>query len=293
MDQIANDLDSILTKELIELLYQGILKRDPDPSGLYSKVERLEGHPTLKTVFAIVRGFVLSPENIGADWIKGSGLLPPPEAGIPVSHIVSIGTHCATAQFLKLAGVKKYSGPFDWIFSNLSMVADCLENDFEDFLNREYYVPVLPDQKGFADHSLYKARYGIGSIFNHSNPLLPEVYEYTVRCVKRFRRMLTSDGRKVLFCLSDRRDTEGQFTRLHQHLDERYSGCELFIVKVEAPSVDGTHGLRVLNQIGAHRLFSMTPTARCGPLSFPNGFDDLVVRRLLATLPLDLASAPD
>jgi hypothetical protein len=130
-------------------------------------------------------------------------------------------------------------------------------------------------------------------MFNHADPTQPDVYEYLTRCVERFRRMLGSSGRKILFSLSEKADVESQFYRIHRHLDQKYTGCELLVVKIEEPSSDGTHGLRLLEQAGSHRLFGMSPTSKCGPLSFYSKFDDLIILRLLGSLPLSLAVAPD
>ena len=286
-------------EELVGLLYRGILKRAPD-QGLAGHCATLGLAPSLEAVIAQIREFIIGPENSHANWINAATLLPPLAAEPPVAHIVSIGSHCAASQFLKTFSLKRYSGPFDWIFSSLGMVADCLENDFVDFLNRDFYAPIPPHQRmgadlNFCNHTLYQERHGIISMFNHSDPLEPQAHANLVRCVQRFQRMLASSGRKVLFNLETRGDnqTAEHFRRLTSLLDQRYTGCELLIVKVENPGTDGTHGLTLLDRAGAHRLYSMVPTAPCGPVAFTSRYDDLVINRLLNAMPLNLAPAPD
>lgn len=300
MDYATVDHDTSLIEDLVRLLYQGILKRDADLLGLAGHSNALASDASLEAVVAKIRSFIAGQENVSAKWVKGAALLPAAASGTPVSHIASIGSHCVASQFLKNLGLKRYSGPFDWIFSSLPMVVDCLETDFADFLNRDFYVPIPMHQRmgadlNFCDHRLYKERYGIVSMFNHSDPMEPQVYDYLVRCVARFRRMLVSNGRKVLFALETRGDdqTPEHFFRLSRLLDERYAGCELLLVKVEKPGTDGTHGLSLVNQAGAHRHYSFVPTSNCGPLAFASRFDDLVINRLLSSLPAQLAKAPD
>ncbi|WP_083764785.1 DUF1796 family putative cysteine peptidase [Sodalis glossinidius] len=36
--------------------------------------------------------------------------------GLPISHVVSLGSHCLAASILKKYGLKKASFPFDWFF---------------------------------------------------------------------------------------------------------------------------------------------------------------------------------
>ena len=82
------------------------------------------------------------------------------------------------------------SYPFDWIFSNLNMVNDCIENDFVDFLDKKQYIDIGSNSK--CGHIKYHA-----GLFNHKNPLKNnEDYFYYERCVNRFRQLIKSQESK-------------------------------------------------------------------------------------------------
>lgn len=50
-----------------------------------------------------------------------------------IKNVCSLGTFCLTSMIIKNCGLKKESYLFDWIFSNVDIVIDCLKNDFKDF----------------------------------------------------------------------------------------------------------------------------------------------------------------
>lgn len=83
------------------------------------------------------------------------------------------------------------SYPFDWIFSNLDMIIDCIEDKFEKFLNRSLYIDINSDNG--CGHSIYHK-----TLFFHKNPLVKnEDYSYYERCVDRFKILLDCDKNKL------------------------------------------------------------------------------------------------
>ena len=78
----------------------------------------------------------------------------------------SLGGICHSAQLLKRNGLKKCSYPFDWIFSSISMIIDCLEDDFKKFLDKSMYTSKSESTCG---HNVYGK-----SMFPHHNPLNSE-----------------------------------------------------------------------------------------------------------------------
>ena len=59
--------------------------------------------------------------------------------------IFSVGHRCTTASLIKIMKMKFESYPFDWVVSKLSSVQYFLENDFENFLNKENYTQIESD----------------------------------------------------------------------------------------------------------------------------------------------------
>jgi hypothetical protein len=62
-------------------------------------------------------------------------------------EFISIGPYCETAILLKKYNYRNSSYPFDWIFSSLECVKNCLEDNFITFLDKNNYI------KGTNDYS--------------------------------------------------------------------------------------------------------------------------------------------
>lgn len=108
--------------------------------------------------------------------------------------IVSVGTFCAAAAHLREAGLRDAAYPFDWLFSNPAFAADCIEDDFATFLDRQYLQKVEGQRK--CRHEFYQERYpmGDGAIFNHHDPSSEPDYSHFQRTIERFRAVLTARG---------------------------------------------------------------------------------------------------
>tara|TARA_B100000575_G_C23142114_1_gene665012 strand:+ start:5469 stop:6107 length:639 start_codon:yes stop_codon:yes gene_type:complete len=113
---------------------------------------------------------------------------------VNINYVISLGKQCHTAQFLKDNKLKNCSYPFDWIFSwhetinygKNHIIVDCLLNNFETFLNKNYYK----------DNGKSHEKYG-KNIFLHKNPLEPSIYEYYKRCVDRLYILLKKKEHKM------------------------------------------------------------------------------------------------
>ena len=108
------------------------------------------------------------------------------------NYICSLGPACATAGFIKMNQLKSCSYPFDWVFSSLDIVKDCLNDDFYTFLKKKYYRPIL-NETDKCGHKKYGEK-----MFQHRNPYgKEEDYQYYVRCVERFRKLLNTSESKL------------------------------------------------------------------------------------------------
>lgn len=113
-----------------------------------------------------------------------------------INHICSLGTLCHSASLLKKNNLKKESYPFDWIFTDLNLIKDCLKNDFKEFLNKENYLEA-------ENNKCFNIFYNKSvPIFNHHNPLtVLDDYDYFVRCVNRFKKILKSQKKKLFIIM--------------------------------------------------------------------------------------------
>ena len=120
-----------------------------------------------------------------------------------IKYTCSLGNECHTAQILKRNKLKLCSYPFDWIFSSCDNIIHCIENDFTIFLNKSYYTNIQDkesDKK--CGHSYYNKQ-----LFNHHNPLKYENdYNYFIRCVERFKKLLKYQDHKLFIIMNRNMD---------------------------------------------------------------------------------------
>ena len=113
---------------------------------------------------------------------------------LEINYTCSLGSLCHSSQILKRNNYKKCSYPFDWIFSNYDIIINCLEDDFNIFLDKSYYNIISETQCG---HSKYSY-----NMWWHHNPLINvNNYNYYVRCVDRFRDLLKKQEHKLFITI--------------------------------------------------------------------------------------------
>ena len=109
-------------------------------------------------------------------------------------NVCGLGALCHTARFMQRIHVKKTSYPFDWVWTDDTIIVDALEDDFKKFLDKSYYIePADKYSDRMCGHSEYHE-----SFFFHKNPRNEDDYQYYQRCVDRFRTMV-KDGESKLF----------------------------------------------------------------------------------------------
>ena len=129
------------------------------------------------------------------------------------STYISFGYRCSSAGILKKLQLKQESYPFDWLISTLSVVTDCITNDFCEFLKTENYVrrhtktyEMSTSKEGFVcdEHILFNRYYQPSHMLNETNTYQyqlamnhrditnPEDYQYLQRCVERFKELSES-----------------------------------------------------------------------------------------------------
>lgn len=108
-------------------------------------------------------------------------------------NIISLGNNCITSQYLKLAKLKNTSYPFDWIFSSIDIIKDCIEDDFNKFLDTTLMTTLVKKRSG---HETYHRQ-----MFNHRQPSKnKEDLKYYQRCCDRFKKLFKSD-QEITFVL--------------------------------------------------------------------------------------------
>ena len=95
---------------------------------------------------------------------------------------ISVGPLCISAASMNRTGHRQASYPFDWIFSDLDMVKDCIETKFEHFLNRDNIVRTHSDRST----NTHYQHHCVHNIFNHHDLTLPHVHLMYVKRCERF-----------------------------------------------------------------------------------------------------------
>lgn len=289
---------SELTTVIVDALYRGILGRPPEREALESTGEWLESHGVAQGLAGLVESFVASPEFRGR--VNATGFLSePPAPHWPdrpaYRHAVSLGSNCYASQMLKGQALKRYSGPFDWVFSSVPMVEHCLRDDFRTLLDRAQMeaLPEQPHKPGLerSEHAFYRDRFGVPRMFNHHDMTLDADYGYLRRCVERVRGVLRRDEPTLyLLVLRDRPDCLAEVLSLGAALRETAPHADLLAVDVTAPArAPLSFGMQALHESEGRLVMRYVPRSQMHPLQFDDPFDDMLMHRLVRSFRFDLA----
>jgi hypothetical protein len=196
--------------------------------------------------------------------------------------VISLGSHCYTSWLLKQAGIKSYSTPFDWLFSNPGMISHCLRDDFKTFLDRSYYRSTPFDERvaphaNQCDHLYYLERFGIKFVFNHRDPTTEQDYAYFQRAVARFRECAKGSEPVTLLCtLRDSEDIENQFFDLQSATMEYFSSGRLVVAGIRESDV-AVPSYSIDSSGRFSRLIRFVSTSPWLDLRFQNEFDDMAL----------------
>ena len=140
---------------------------------------------------------------------------------------MSLGTWCMASQYLKHAGIKKESYPFDWILTTFDITSDCIETEFSEFLNKDHMIYKCVSKYPQVDHKFYNI-----NMFLHHDPLNNEKdYKYFQRCVQRFQNMYKKKDKNIMFfSIFHHRPTRREINRILRYLEIRFKNFLLLIV---------------------------------------------------------------
>jgi hypothetical protein len=204
-----------------------------------------------------------------------------------LNYTASLGTHCYSAWLLDRVGARKYAGPFDWLFSDLGMIAHCIEDNFRLFLDPTKYV--ILDEHGHCGHSFYGPRFDRSVIFNHHDMMQAKDYSHFVRAVERFRRLLSSKGAKIFLCVSvPSRATDERIRALSNAISARTTDAQILIVSVQSNTASRTK-MADSRRIGIAKIFDFWATSdMMNGLSFRSDADNRAIACLFDPFQFDI-----
>jgi hypothetical protein len=290
-------------RHLVRDLYRAILGREPDSDGARAYESLIRKIGPERAIPKMLKAFLRSAEyRERADALavshinttlalQGDRLI----NGRPVGHLVSLGSFCLPSLIFRDNGLRRYSLPFDWIFSTPQMVRDCLADDFAMFLDRRHYRSISHQRKDpGAEHEFYRERYGLPGLFAHRDPTQEPDYLYLTRCVTRFRQLLRSEDAKS-FVLIGRanHDLANEFPRLLEALGRATTNFALLCIELLDPTEPGLSALVPVARTGDHALYRFTPSSYNAEGGFlPDKLDEWTLLRLVYRYKLDLKDSP-
>ncbi|RKP47741.1 DUF1796 family putative cysteine peptidase [Pararobbsia silviterrae] len=206
--EVASSEHERLARAGLRAAYLGILGREPDAPGFKDNLRQFADASFEDGMTRIVNGFVQSPEALPILMSHVVHHMRPEAARHRVSkgptyhHAVSLGFNCMPSRVFKQYGLKRYSLPFDWIFSGPRAVDHMIRDDFGEMMSPRHYVPIPVEARGssnlgICDHRFYLDAFGVKDMFNHHDPSKAEDRGYLGRCVYRFKKLYELDEPKL------------------------------------------------------------------------------------------------
>lgn len=135
---------------------------------------------------------------------------------ILANYVVSLGSCCHTATFLKTEKLKLCSFPFDWIFCGPKINYEILTDNFKTFLDSSLYTKLAEHRSG---HKVYGHRF-----FNHKDPKTIADYEYYKRCIARLYEVINQVEHKV-FIITNVMDRGARQVIKEEEIEYTYKLC--------------------------------------------------------------------
>lgn len=209
-----------------------------------------------------------------------------------IEHVISLGNHCLPAIIMKKYGLKKYSTPFDWIFSSPEMVIDCLNDNFTTFMNPIYLKSITQSRKNNdnepgTSHLLYENKYNLSEIFAHRDITNDNDYSYFVRAIERFNSILRKDDGKIFIMISrPEQMLEKNFSDLACLLNKKTSNFAFYAFQLIQPTRTENKtfaSLKMTKSKDSSFLYELTPSVDEGSTGrFDNHLDEAMIISLLS-----------
>ncbi len=271
-------------------LFGGVLKREPGSGDVHHDGDYLRQHDPATAIRSLTTILTDSTEFRRRQQLEvGLSFIPDQQddASRFPGGVISMGTHCYTGKLLQKAGLKAFSTPFDWLFTKAGMIAHCIEDDFATFLDPAHHRSLASDNElGSADHTLYRDRFDLPSIFNHRDPNPADSRGYYQRGVERFRRL--QHGGKPFLCVMATPEwltSVADFSHLADTLSRLVPMASLACIRVHSPQPDVLRaGYELVAQHGTHRAFDYRAFSHLRQLDFDSQLDNVALLALLARL---------
>lgn len=285
----------------VEGLYRTILRREADADGIASGTLALESSPDRDSAAVnLVESLLGSDEYFSRSGSTTETMLrivAPKEGrlinGMPVKHVISLGTHCLASSILQRFGLRRYSLPFDWMFTCPPSVEHCLKDEFRIFLDRRHYESItnrLTKEPG-AQHKFYLKKYNVRDMITHRDPTENDVdYAYLKRTVSRFYNVMSLPDSKLFVMLArPHQRAHRMFSRLSKILGRLTVNSAFICIQMRAPTMrKGMRAMRLMRERNGDALYEFTPSSEEHGVMFHDQMDDLSVIQVIRQYQISL-----
>ena len=195
---------------------------------------------------------------------------------LKINYTCSLGPFCHSSQILKRNNLKLCSYPFDWIFSNCDNIIHCIEDNFNIFLDKSYYINKSQSQCG---HSKYN-----NHMFNHHNPLInTDHYNYYVRCVDRFKNLIQKQEHKLFIMIITNMNNIDENTKNNiidfNNKFSKYTSNYTLLVIFHIPNKEQNHHIFTYND--NIQFLELHTLSVSGGIDFNNNNDNIYLDNII------------
>lgn len=209
-----------------------------------------------------------------------------------MTEFCSLGTTCHSARMMQRLRVKHVSYPFDWIFSDETMIQEIIEDDFEKFMNPKYFTePKNKFNERQCGHQIYHE-----DLFFHKNPKNKEDYDYYLRCIERFKNLLKSPEHKCFFMFYNLQNTKhpdylinknnqeiieiikNKVIKFNDFFKTKTTNYKLATIIIDGENKEHSFKLELNNEIS---FFSIKTLSNSTGVTFQNNTDNIYLSGLM------------
>lgn len=215
-----------------------------------------------------------------------------PKRGVEMTSHLSLGASGYTAGMLRRFGLRRWSGPLDWLSATPAMIREIIADDFASFLDPAAWQPILaaerPDGRFFqCRHTGYEDRHQLPCILHAADMTQPGGLAYMARCVTRFRQSMQGLASKIILQVVPEGEDRAREFRATADLLDRYGRSFQFVMVSLLPG----HGQGPFPEIepamahGRHRLLRARLLAPINGIEPGDMLDEVILLRAVLAAP--------
>jgi hypothetical protein len=215
-----------------------------------------------------------------------------PKRGVEMTSHLSLGASGYTAGMLRRFGLRRWSGPLDWLSATPAMIREIIADDFASFLDPASWQPIIaadrPDGRFFqCRHTGYEGRHQRPCILHAADMTQPGGQAYMTRCVTRFRQSLQGLASKILLQVVPEGDDPAREFRATADVLEAYGRSFQFVMVSLLPE----HGAGPFPEIepamahGRHRLLRARLLSPINGIEPGDMLDEVILLRAALAAP--------